>query len=126
MFRNRNRFAVVLSRHVALQAPGESADCTHPVLRQRESPSPSGVFGLGTLDFPLESAFMWTCYFGVSRFADSLRPAELLAPLAGLTGHFPPSQQGFYVRAFGRGHPPRRRIYLRWHLGTSTDRTFTC
>ena len=33
----------------------------------------------------------------------------------------------FYVRAFGRvGHPPRRRIYLRWHLGTSTDRTFTC
>ena len=49
---------------------------------------------------------MWTCYFGVSRFADSLRPAELLAPLADLTGHFPPSQQGLLPPSFRPSRSP--------------------
>lgn len=49
---------------------------------------------------------MWTCYFGVSRFADSLRPAELLAPLADLTGHFPPSQQGLLRPSFRPSRSP--------------------
>src|ERR1700724_4306905 len=63
--------------------------------------------------------------FGVSWFAHSLQPAELLASLADLTRHslLCPAHRGFYFRAFGRvGRPSRRRIYLRWHLGTSTDR----
>ena len=64
------------------------------------------AFGLGTLDFPLESAFMWTCYFGVSRFAVSLRPAELLAPLADLTGPFPPTQQGLLPPSFRPSRSP--------------------
>ena len=67
--------------------------------------------------------------FGVSRFAHSLQPAELLASLADLTRHslLCPANRGFYFRAFGRvGRPSRRRIYLQWHLGTSTHRTLTC
>jgi len=53
----------------------------------------------------------------------------LLASLADLTRHslLCPANRGFYFRAFGRvGRPSRRRIYLQWHLGTSTDRTLTC
>ena len=49
---------------------------------------------------------MWTCYFGVSRFAVSLRPAALLAPLADLTGPFPPSQQGLLPPSFRPSRSP--------------------
>ena len=49
--------------------------------------------------------FIWW-YFGVSRFAVSLRPAELLAPLADLTGPFPPSQQGLLPPSFRPSRSP--------------------
>ena len=49
---------------------------------------------------------MWPCYFGVSRFTDSLRPAELLAPLADLTGHSLPSQQGLLPPSFRPSRSP--------------------
>ena len=78
----------------------------HPVLRQRESPSSSGVFGLGTLESPTSIRFMWTCDFGVSWFTDSLRPAELLASLADLTGHLLPSQQRLLPPSFRPSRSP--------------------
>ena len=121
-------FAAIPSQHVALNAPGESADCAHPVLRRRDSPSSIALLD-SALSTPHFNPLHVESTFGVSWFAHSLRPAELLASLADLTrpSLLCPANRGFYFRAFGRvGRPSRRRIYLRWHLGTSTDRTLTC
>ena len=99
----------------------------------RTSSSPAGfAFVYLSLDSALSTTHLNPLHveslFGVSRFAHALQPAELLASLADLTRQSScPADGGFYFRAFGQvGHPSCRRIYLQWHLGTSTDRTFTC
>ena len=123
-------FAALPSQHVALNAPGESTDCAHPVLRRRGSPSSSALLDSALSTPHFNPRFTWNPLSGVSWFSSfALQPAELLASLADLTRHslLCPANRGFYFRAFGRvGRPSRRRIYLRWHLGTSTDRTLTC
>ena len=55
---------------------------------------------------PLESASCGPVIFGVSRFTDSLRPADLLASLADLTGHLLPSQQRLLPPSFRTSRSP--------------------
>ena len=56
-----------LSRHVAFNDPGDSADCMHPVVRRRHRSSPLPE-GLGTPNTPT-IRFRWASHFGAVRFA---------------------------------------------------------
>ena len=102
----------VPSRHAILYDHGEPIGCLRPV------PSPTALAftrleQLGTPKYPI-IRFRWDGDFVVSWFAichlHSLRPDELLAPLADLTGYFS-QPSGLLLPGFRRGsRPSRRRI----------------
>jgi hypothetical protein len=82
-----------------LNAPREPADCAHPVLRRRGSPSSSALLD-SALSTPHFNPLHVESTFGVSWFAHSLQPAELLASLADLTRHSLPSQRRLLLPSF--------------------------
>lgn len=86
-------------------APGESADCAHPVLRRRGSPSSSALLD-SALSTPHFNPLHVESTFGVSWFAHSLQPAELLASLADLTRHSLPSQRRLLLPSFRPSRSP--------------------
>jgi len=92
--------------------PGSPSVAYAQFLHRRRWPSPS-LDQLGTPKYPI-IRFRWDGDFVASWFAichlHSLRPVELLAPLADLTGYFS-QPSGLLLPGFRRGsHPSRRRI----------------
>jgi len=68
---------------------------------------------LGAPNYPI-IRFRWENHFGASLVRYSLRPVDLLASLADLTGLYP-SQRRLLHPSFQRvGHPFRCQAYLRW------------
>ncbi len=87
------------SRHAALYERGESIGCSCPV------PSPTALaFAEASTarhsQVPPSSASDGTLIFAASPVRYSLRPVELLASLADLTGCFPQPTEAFYSPAF--------------------------
>ena len=76
------------SQHVALHAPGESADCAHPVLRRWDSPSSIALWTRHS-QCPTLIRFRWN---PLSGSPDSLIRYNLLRLLASLGG----PDQAFY------------------------------
>jgi hypothetical protein len=88
--------------------PGSPSAAYAQFLHRRRWPSPS-LDRLGTPKYPI-IRFRWDGDFVASWFAHSLRPVELLAPLADLTRYFT-QPTGLLLPGFRRGgHPSRRRI----------------
>jgi hypothetical protein len=89
----------VPSRHAVLYDHGESIGCLRPV------PSPTAlafaeISAARHSQVPPSSASDGTLIFAASLVRYSLRPVELLASLADLTGCYSPANRGFYSRAF--------------------------
>src|SRR5437660_9037672 len=74
------------SQHVALHAPGESADCAHPVLRRWDSPS-SIALGTRHSQRPTLIRFTWNPLSGSPGSLIRYNLLSCLPPLADLTRH---------------------------------------
>ena len=85
--------------------PEGSADCAHPVLGRRGSPSSSALLD-SALSTPHFNPLHVESTFGLSWFAHSLQPAELLASLADLTRHSLPSQRSLLLPSFRPSRSP--------------------
>jgi len=84
------------------KAPGSPLAARTQFLRQRRWPS-SRRHGLGT-PIPPAIRFRRETHFEASWFADSLRPVELFAPLADLTGSSQPT--GTFTSGLSAGRSP--------------------
>src|SRR5262249_10133247 len=95
------------SRHAVLSDRGEFVDCTCSVLRRRHCLRQEPISSaLPIARHPLPTVEVFHGFSG----SLSLRPVELLVPLADLTG-FHPANRDFYSRAFQRvSHPSRGRV----------------
>ena len=106
----------ILSQHVALCDSGESGGCVHPV------PSPPTLAFVPLVQtrhsHPSRKSVSRGGHLSELHYGSlALQPADLFTLLTDRTG-FTPSPRGFLLPGFRRvGHPPRRRLLLRWQLG---------